>query len=425
MNMPTAPEVFGGPSEPAATFSVVDGRYTYAALDGAISFIVDHVRRERHYLIGEVEVRCYLAGARTYGDGRDTLLISHLNLSSARAKQDFGRLLADRARTSDVDWVGHLEDCSQRIWLEDRRGSPAVPLHEVPRPNADAAIDVLGFRLLRHHPQMLFSPGGTGKSLLASAIIGELGKRGIRTLLLDWEMDGGEQRLRADALGLPPTVLYQRCDQPLDVLAEAIRRTVLEQQVGFLLIDSVAPACTGRVEDAEVAIEFFKALRRIGTMGTLAIAHTRAEDGEQRPFGSVFWHNLARSTWFLKRVSESASDSIILGVYHRKANFGPLRPAFGLEIRLDAPDGTLENATVVRTDITDVTELAKGLPAWQRIRHALRHQPKTQVELAEECDVSVEAVKKAFQRDGGRLFTLVPKTADGVQRWALVDRRLA
>jgi hypothetical protein len=107
-------------------------------------------------------------------------------------------------------------------------------------------------------------------------LLGELGRRDVRTLILDWEMDGGEQRIRADALSLPPTIRYRRCDQPLIVLADSIRRDVLDHDIGFLLIDSVAPACHGRAEDAARAIEFFKAWRRIGK-GGLAIAHTRAE----------------------------------------------------------------------------------------------------------------------------------------------------
>ena len=110
--------------------------------------------------------------------------------------------------------------------------------------------------ILRHHPQIPFAPGGGGKSLFALALLGELGRQGIRTLLLDWEMDGGEQRTRGDALDLPPTIRYRRCDQPLIVLADSIRRDVIDNRIDFLLIDSIAPACSGRVEDAETAIDF-------------------------------------------------------------------------------------------------------------------------------------------------------------------------
>jgi hypothetical protein len=412
------------PADMPTTFHGQDGRYTFSVLDGLVELIVDHVRRERYDLVGEIEIRCFIPGVRTYGK-RSTLMSTKVNLSSARARQDLARLAATAARVADLDWAGHLEDFVQRIWAEERQGTPAVPLHEIPRPTADATIEAFGLQLLRDHPQLMFATGGTAKSLLSGALVGELGRKGVRTLLLDWEMDGGEQRLRADALGLPPTIWYRRCDQPLSLLADSIRRDVLEHEIGFLLIDSVAPACDGDAIEAAVAIDFFKAWRRIGR-GGLAIAHTRAEDGEQRPFGSVFWHNLARSTWFLKRVNESGRPNVItLGVYHRKANFGPLRPPFGIELQLDGPDNLLEMVTVRRTNIADVAELATGLPLWQRISHTLRQGSKTIKEIAEELDAKQDTVKKALARDNGRAFTLITKTEDGVQRWGLLDRRTA
>jgi hypothetical protein len=313
------------------SFICQDGRYTFSALDGTIEMVIDSLRREGYNLLGELEVRCHLAGASTFDDERHRLLITTLNCSSARARQDVARLVAGRARTGDtVDWAGYLEHFTQRIWADARTGASSTLLHEIPRPEVDAAVDVFGLALLVKHPQILFAPGGTAKSLLSLAVLGELERRGIPTLVLDWEMDGADQRVRADALDLPKTVRYRRCDQPLVVIADSIRRDVLDHGSQFLLLDSIAPACNGRVEDAETAIEFMKAWRRIGK-GGLAIAHTRSEDGEQRPFGSVFWHNLARSTWFLKRVGEQATTQLItLGIYHRKANFGPLRPPFGL-----------------------------------------------------------------------------------------------
>ncbi len=412
-----------------STFHAADGRYRFSVLDGMIEFIVDHVRRERqHQLIAEIQVRCFLKSARVYGEN-SALLITTLNCTNARARQDLSRLLANGARTGNsVDWLGYLEDFTQRIWLDEREGSPMVPLHEIPRPTEDAALDVFGLRVLRQHPQIVFSPGGTGKSLLGLAIAGELGRHGIRTGFFDWETEGGEQRVRGDALGLPHTVWYRRCDQPLVVLADSIRREVADRQLEFLLIDSIAPGCDGKVEDSETAIAFFKAWRRIGC-GGLAIAHTRSEDGEQRPFGSVFWHNLARSTWFLKRVNEqSTPNTLTLGVFHRKANFGPLRPPFGLEMALQNADGAaggLTGVIVRRTDIAEVSELATSLPLWQRIKHSLRTGPRTIVEIAEDLDAKADTVKKALARDKGRAFTLIPKTDDGIQRWALMERRSA
>ena len=157
---PTSPSARAAEDQARVTFSASDGRYRYSTLGGAIEFTVDHLRRERFSLIGELEVRCAIAGAPTYGDHR--LLISTLNCSSARAKEDVARLVAKRACTGNtVDWVGLLEDCTQRIWADERRGSPSVALHDVPRPSRDTTLQAHGFTLLKKHPQIGFAPGGS------------------------------------------------------------------------------------------------------------------------------------------------------------------------------------------------------------------------------------------------------------------------
>ena len=184
-----------------------------------------------------------------------------------------------RAQTGDtVDWAGlprgrHATDLGRRA----SRARPRCRFTRFRVRRATPLTDVFGMRISSARiRRSCFSPGGAGKSLFGLAIARRAREeRNPTRAILDWEMDGGEQRLRADACGLPPTIRYRRCDQPLVVLADSIPRDVLEHGVGFLLLDSVAPACSGRVEDAEVAIEFFKAWRRIGCGGLGHRAHAR------------------------------------------------------------------------------------------------------------------------------------------------------
>jgi len=61
-----------------------------------------------------------------------------------------------------------------------------------------------------------------------------------------------------------------------------------------VILDSVAFACEGPPEAAETAAAYYWALRLLG-VGSTSIAHiTKAEGGDQKPFGSAFWHNGAR-----------------------------------------------------------------------------------------------------------------------------------
>ncbi len=89
--------------------SVDEDHYRLIVAEHDVTFEIDRLRRERHQLIGELSVRCNFAGALTI-DG--ILSIGEMNLSSVRARQDRARYLASRARTtsSDIDWVGLLEE---------------------------------------------------------------------------------------------------------------------------------------------------------------------------------------------------------------------------------------------------------------------------------------------------------------------------
>lgn len=403
------------------TFTAREGRYVFSVLDGMIEFLVDAVRRDRNDdLVGELEVRCFVPHVETFG-ARSALLTTRMNFHSVRGRQVMAQDIAARAQIAGVKWSGLLEDLTQRVLAAERMGSAAA-LDTIPPKAPAMVIETYGFKLQRDVPQILFAPGGTMKSLLVMAMLGELGRKGLRTLLLDWEMDGGEQRVRYDALGLPPTVFYRRCEQPLVRLVESIKRDVLDHDIGFLAVDSIAPACHGDVTDANVPIEFFRAWRYIGP-GGMGIAHTRAEDGEQRPFGSVFWHNLARNTWFLKRVEDTSRPNLVtLGVYHRKTNFRP-QPPWGLQIEVEGVGDAMDRVTVVRTDITEVAELATSLPLWQRLASALRPGPQTIAELSTQLDVKADTVRQALHRGKGRTFAPVLNTPDGVQRWSLVERR--
>ena len=132
-------------------FSARDGRYTFAALDGTVDLIIDSLRTERYSLFGEIEVRCHLSGARDLRRPRH-VVGDDPELSNAGARQSVTRLLAERARMNGIDWQGYLDDFTQRIRVAERTGSPSMPLHEIPRPPAEATIDLFGLSVLLNHP---------------------------------------------------------------------------------------------------------------------------------------------------------------------------------------------------------------------------------------------------------------------------------
>ncbi|MEK7992572.1 MAG: DnaB-like helicase N-terminal domain-containing protein, partial [Planctomycetota bacterium] len=191
-----------------------DDRYRLTLPSLGIIFEVDRLRRDRHELIGELCVRCNLPGARTFDA---SLSIADFNLSSARARSDRAKLLADRANTRDLDWAALLEEFSQRVLQADRAGQPAVDLRELAKPEADDAIRVEGLVLPRRHPTILFGDGGAAKSYTALWLAGRLAERGMAVALFDWELCGEDHRERLERLfgGLTmPRIVYARCERP-------------------------------------------------------------------------------------------------------------------------------------------------------------------------------------------------------------------
>lgn len=216
-----------------------------------------------------------------------------------------------------------------------------------------------------------------------------------------------------------PAFLRYRCERPLTYEIDRLTRLREQHQADYLVCDSISFACDGPPEAAEVAGRYFQAVRQL-RVGSLHLAHTnRSDRSEEKPFGSVFWHNGARATWFVKRADDGANeDAIVVGMFNKKANLGRLMPAAGFLITFSH-----ERTLVQRAVLADDPELAERLPLRARIRHAVTAGPQTLVSLAQQLEASVETLERTVRRNKS-LFTRVTGD-DGVHRIALVERRPA
>ena len=391
-----------------------EGHYRLTLEPLGLEFVVDRLRRKWDELVGELTVRCDLAGART-SDG--VLSVLDLNLSNFRARQECARYLAERSRAPDLDWMGLIEELVQRIVTAERAGQPAVSLRDLPRSSPDDAIDIEGLRLFDRHPIFLFGDGGAAKSYLALYVAGRLAQRGILPALFDWELAGEDHRDRLECLfgSDMPDIRYVHCARPLVHEADRLRRIVRDEAIGYAVYDSVAFACDGPPEAAEVAQRYFRAVRQIG-VGSLHIAHISKADGaDQKPFGSAFWHNGARATWNVKLADTMpGGNQITIGLYNRKANLGGIRPAVGFEICLEA------NRTVFRrVSVADVSDLAGHLSVRQRMAHRLSRGALTPEVLADEIQADTDTVKRTARRYKTQFVVLQGGNL------ALAERRLA
>jgi hypothetical protein len=96
-------------------------------------------------------------------------------------------------------------------------------------------------------------------------------------------------------------------------------------ELDYVVVDSAVMACGTDPLKPEAAAAYAAGLIDIGRPA-LSLAHVTKVDDPRYPFGSIFWHNLARMTWSL-----TGSESEVL-LKHRKHNNYPSLGTFALTI---------------------------------------------------------------------------------------------
>jgi len=379
---------------------VGEGLYRLEYPGLGITLEASQLHRDRgRELHGELTVTTTIEGAKTV-DG--VLLWSSLNFSSQRTRASTASSLAGRSGPSGstLDWVGAVETLALRVARAEGKGSVIQPLADYPLPSPESQWDVSGLPILQRHPMILFGDGGSAKSYLALHIASTLAGRGIKVLFADWEFSPEDHRERLERLNGPSmprdTLHYVRCAGPLVAEMARLQKHIVTHQIQYIVCDSIAFAVPGRPEDAENASAYFRAVRYLG-IGSLHLAHTTKshEHGEDKPFGSVFWSNGARSVWLVKRNGDQGDGSNVVEVAlsHKKSNTGRRLSTFGLRLSF-SPDRT----RVDRFDVADSVDLAGSLPLWQRVKSLVSTRPMTVDEIGRELSAKPDSVRKVVQR---------------------------
>jgi len=314
-----------------------------------------------------------------------------------------------------VDWERILADVSWRaiqFWRDGDEVKTIWPSDEILKPSY--LIEPL---LPLHQPAIIFGDGSTGKGHLAITlgIIAQLPYKdntlGLITqdeysnvLYLDYESDSVEfqRTLTGISNGLGINVGLRRLGmaQPVADDIEQLRKKVSNEQVSFLIIDSLAPASGGNINEAEPAVKLYSVLRTLPDVTTLIIAHNSKDTltNKKSVYGSVFFTNLARSVWEIKKTQEQGDPEMLISLTHRKSN-RKLHSALGFRFTFDDATNTIR---VEKADLLD-TELAKALPLKIRIADLLKHGKLEVKELAEELGEK-EASVRARLHDNKKMF---------------------
>jgi hypothetical protein len=198
----------------------------------------------------------------------------------------------------------------------------------------------------------------------------------------------------------------------IDGLVKVLRKYFDEHGCDYIVIDSYTTATDDgdSMGGAPSAKAFFNALARLGRP-SLVLAHVAGgqERFPDKPFGSVFVHNLARETWAVEkpesRDEEDVSDPDqgtgmeTIELRNKKANSSALQKPVYLRYTFH-DDGSIEigNATPERENVIDAIKSNEGRR------------------------VSEDTIRRTIHRYEGDTFIRVT-AAKGLIKWAMRDGR--
>jgi hypothetical protein len=403
---------------------------TATSLKGPVELAFTEMEKSSHALDASIRIRMLLPG----NDSEPYL--QRLNLLSMSAREACRREL-DAVFGKEPGWSSILARSATRASDAFLSIDRAIRAAEIAAPSR------MEFLIEHMVPDegvtILFGAGSASKTYQAMlmAVCVALGLPWLgrptqqrNVLWIDYETGGPMFGYRLGrvlaALGLTreqvPNIYYWGAEGvPLSDQVPGLLRAIERHNIGFAVLDHAALACGGEPEKSDSALRFYRATGKLG-LPLLTIAHVTG-DGErdpelvQRPFGSVFWSNGARRTWFIQRQQEQESSVASVGFYCRKVNDGAKPADFGVNVFFEEDGGPVH---VLAADLRLTPQLNQTRGVEYQIHAALDH-PMTYVEIAEAIGNTAEYVRKRIAKHP-RLFERAEETrTDGgrgvVTRW--------
>ena len=397
-----------------------------------IAIAVDRLRESSDYTVtGEIVIR---STSREVGG---QIFRGRLNFTGPQAQASLIKALNDHNAGIVPSWPVVVSQLVGGVLEALRQGEPVLAAPDMKR--SERVPYRLAPFLLERQPTLIYGDGGAGKSMMAlwwsllvSTPVSE-NETGYpcepgAVLYLDYETDQDDFIERVDLLGQgtgygrPPGLFYRRCFRPLASEVSELEKVVIEKEVKLIVVDSAGLACGGAPQDEAMVLPFFGALRQLN-VASVTIAHVPKNAERKTPLGSVYWWNMPRSVYEVKKVQEAGEDHLSLGLFHVKANRGRLQKPHGFDLRFepspDRPDQFVA-IHVRRRDVRDIPELASSLPLRDRAIAALRRGALSSEALAEELDANLNSVRKLLSEQKGKLF-VVTNTDGRTSYWGLLD----
>jgi len=355
------------------------------------------------------------------GMNRD-LRSAQFNFSALRSRTELAKDLNNKL--PEIGWDLIIEFICQTVTSHVQGGEPIEIL--TPSDDIKPITYTLWPLLITDVPIIIFGQEGTGKSYLALLlaylaisgskehfeVFGVRSDKPIRSCLyLDWEgtIDVMRQRLSklSAGTGLPDNgIQYRRCGRSLVSDVDQIKTALKGKRPDMIVIDSLIPAVGGDPLNSQNANDFFGALRSLG--GTaLLLGHTPKHTGgtaSATVYGSGIFQFLARSIWEIRRHQEEEEDEIVVGLIHKKINYGRRERPIGFRFHFE-PRATI----ITREDVSKTPEMESARTTTSRIIGYLkRNGTSSPKEIAEALEIPQNKIRPTlhYLRDKGKVTTI-------------------
>lgn len=384
------------------------------------------------FVRGEMHVRLSVQYKGHKNDKPRTLLARKRWIPESNSSTSSQYTELNRWKGVNADWPAILTWVSTYFEDNYETGDPLVWLDEVEDPGP---LSYLMEPLLQANEHTLVGArGGSLKSMTGLSFCLSLTtlktiipgieprlERPIKCLYLDYETNKSTHRRRlnqiakAKGVDIPNQMIgYKRLNTPLVQMKTELQRLIAIERFEFVVVDSVGRAVGGEtVGEADVQAYYNACSAFPATV--LSIGHT-SKSSPDTVAGNAQWEFQARSMWIFEAAKEHGSNSVVVGMHHRKVNEGELLPSLNYAVTFG--NGGVSYATA---DDDDVKQLA-GTDLKAAIRIYLAENPNSMAkEIAEGLDNfngTPERINNVLRQWAGNLWQ-----SDGAKRnakWQLL-----
>lgn len=337
-----------------------------AEMTGNIEFLFENIKPQHGKLIVDLTI----TPPRSPIPAENHQVFRNLNLKSSSAVTSFIREV--KTTINGLDWPPIISRAFSLGTAAIYESGEDAPI-DLAASNDDEPQTWLIENIIPSLSNIVFFGSGSSlksislQSLLMSAVLGRSwASRGINTedhrcLILDYENTQRTwkryQRRLTNGFGLDSfpenKIRYLSMNGvALTDKFESVQRAIRKNNIDLVLIDSAGLACGGDPSDSAATLQYFNTLQKLNDIGvtTFTIAHItknglskeNKERETRQPFGSAYWHNSARATYYVESERiDDRKDFYRLVYACRKMNVGPEPDPFVLDVQFVDPEGAI------------------------------------------------------------------------------------